>query len=612
VLTRTARIGLTLSLTVMVTVLATRIGLAQGSCRLSCEVGETRDIHACCIPRKRPKRREAPTAPPPPATASLLVTANDPDAEVWIDDSRIAQVPAIAPSLKPGVVHHVVVRHGAAEWTKDVLLAAGVSERIEGILPRATVAPPAHTAPPEAPIDDTPPSPTLERAIRLYDAGDYYSASIELQKVLDSETPDGALGKQRAEFLLAMTSFQMRFYVSAIAGFDKIAQAGPSHHYYRAVLTWFVSLSKVLESPEAAPSAGAYPDSVLDEAIFDDIRDQLRYLLGMQAIASRYPDQAVAVLSKISSRSPYAKLAALELAKLSAATGDQLVASGHLRIAAEDLKLAVPVILELATWSSSPITDELFATLSVAGEPVSSLARLEHARRAAAVVKDLSPPGFYALALGTVCVTGDTDDLLAASKPLRDEIRALAQLTSMEDNADLYEAFDRQLEQPGSPMRGAVVAIMNATDPELGEQLRWLKEIEAENAAYERTDRAWRATRAASELYMEIVTRQAVAKADVGRLLRIRLGLLVEDVGLLEEGAPTKLSAGARGTLVVTDAACAAVASKANGRSGALAIRARGCCDASDSPPWTLILSLPLVVASIRRRAQRAQRKPTN
>src|SRR2546421_10035519 len=45
---------------------------------------------------------------------------------------------------------------------------------------------------------DAPPSPTLQRATKLYDKGDYYSASIELKKVLDGETPDSPENKQRA------------------------------------------------------------------------------------------------------------------------------------------------------------------------------------------------------------------------------------------------------------------------------------------------------------------------------------------------------------------------------------------------------------------------------
>jgi hypothetical protein len=41
----------------------------------------------------------------------------------------------------------------------------------------------------------TPPSKTLERAIKLYDKKDFFSASIELKKVLDGESGDDAKNK---------------------------------------------------------------------------------------------------------------------------------------------------------------------------------------------------------------------------------------------------------------------------------------------------------------------------------------------------------------------------------------------------------------------------------
>src|SRR6478736_3367805 len=54
----------------------------------------------------------------------------------------------------------------------------------------------------------TPPSKTLERAIKLYDKKDFFSASIELKKVLDGESGDDAKNKQRAEFFMGKTLYQ--------------------------------------------------------------------------------------------------------------------------------------------------------------------------------------------------------------------------------------------------------------------------------------------------------------------------------------------------------------------------------------------------------------------
>src|SRR6185295_8577633 len=75
----------------------------------------------------------------------------------------------------------------------------------------------------------TPPSKTLERAIKLYDKKDFFSASIELKKVLDGESGDDAKNKQRAEFFMGKTLYQMGFYAGSLAYFDKIVAGGDAH-----------------------------------------------------------------------------------------------------------------------------------------------------------------------------------------------------------------------------------------------------------------------------------------------------------------------------------------------------------------------------------------------
>ena len=97
----------------------------------------------------------------------------------------------------------------------------------------------------------TPPSKTLERAIKLYDKKDFFSASIELKKVLDGESGDDAKNKQRAEFFMGKTLYQMGFYAGSLAYFDKIVQAGDNHTYHGAALKWLAALS-----PRAARDVG--------------------------------------------------------------------------------------------------------------------------------------------------------------------------------------------------------------------------------------------------------------------------------------------------------------------------------------------------------------------
>src|SRR3954465_13626201 len=84
----------------------------------------------------------------------------------------------------------------------------------------------------------TPPSKTLERAIKLYDKKDFFSASIELKKVLDGESGDDAKDTQRGEFFMGKTLYQMGFYAGSLAYFDKIVKAGDAHTYHGATLKW--------------------------------------------------------------------------------------------------------------------------------------------------------------------------------------------------------------------------------------------------------------------------------------------------------------------------------------------------------------------------------------
>src|SRR3954471_4825034 len=84
----------------------------------------------------------------------------------------------------------------------------------------------------------TPPSKTLERAIKLYDKKDFFSASIELKKVLDGESGDHSNNKQLSDFFMGKTLYQMGFYAFSLAYFDKIVQGGDAHTSHGAALKW--------------------------------------------------------------------------------------------------------------------------------------------------------------------------------------------------------------------------------------------------------------------------------------------------------------------------------------------------------------------------------------
>src|SRR5262245_45966025 len=127
----------------------------------------------------------------------------------------------------------------------------------------------------------TPPSKTLERAIKLYDKKDFFSASIELKKVLDGESGDDAKNKQRAEFFMGKTLYQMNFYAGSLAYFDRIVQAGDAHTYHGAALKWLAALSRVLpETSGILEKIGSYDAAQLEDPSLSTVKDELYFLLG--------------------------------------------------------------------------------------------------------------------------------------------------------------------------------------------------------------------------------------------------------------------------------------------------------------------------------------------
>ncbi len=126
-----------------------------------------------------------------------------------------------------------------------------------------------------------PASKTLERAIRLYETDDWFSASIELKKVIDGESGDSTRNKQRAEFFMGKTLYQLRFYAGALSYFDKIATAGDSHPYHGATLKWLAALAQKLpDTSGILAKIGSYDESALSDPSIGEFKDQLYFLLG--------------------------------------------------------------------------------------------------------------------------------------------------------------------------------------------------------------------------------------------------------------------------------------------------------------------------------------------
>jgi tetratricopeptide (TPR) repeat protein len=140
---------------------------------------------------------------------------------------------------------------------------------------------PAKEYQPEAAPTGDQPSKVLERAFKLYDGEDFYSASIELNKVVEGESGDTEPNRQKAEFWMGKALYNMKFFSASLSYFDRIVQKGPSHTYYNATLKWLASLSRQLpDSTGILEKIGKYNRAELDQPALEKVRDELYFLLG--------------------------------------------------------------------------------------------------------------------------------------------------------------------------------------------------------------------------------------------------------------------------------------------------------------------------------------------
>ena len=150
----------------------------------------------------------------------------------------------------------------------------------------------------------TPSSPTLDRGIKLYEKKDFYSASIELKKVIDKETKDDAKNFQRAEFFMGKTLYQLGFYAGSLAYFDRIVVAGQNHTYHGAALKWLAALSRVLpETSGILEKIGTYDAAALEDPSLVSVKNELYFLLGRHYYRRGQEgdfDKAVGLFQKVS------------------------------------------------------------------------------------------------------------------------------------------------------------------------------------------------------------------------------------------------------------------------------------------------------------------------
>ncbi len=137
----------------------------------------------------------------------------------------------------------------------------------------------------------------------LYANEQYDEAAIIFHAIASGEKQGDPA---RAQFWLGKALFNLGFYSGSIAAFDVIVQAGPQHPYHQPTLPWLASLSRKL--PEGAgvlEKVGTYKPSDLEREQFDEVRDELYYLLGRFYYQKGDLGQSIALLSQVPESSDF-------------------------------------------------------------------------------------------------------------------------------------------------------------------------------------------------------------------------------------------------------------------------------------------------------------------
>ncbi len=430
-----------------------------------------------------------------------------------------------------------------------------------------------------------PPSKTLERAKKLYDKGDYYSASIEYDKVVKGETDDSASNKQKAEFFLGKTLFHMKYYASALAQFDAIVQQGPAHKYHRKVLQWLAALAKVLpESAGILQKIGQYAREDLEDPALEPVRNELYLLLGKQYYQEGKLDEAISLFQLVPRDSEFY----LE-AKFFEAVTWVLVPKGA--AAVDALKEILTVAREPSVWRKAGIKRETVreyeetANLTMgrvfystkqydtaikyfeklpqdAPDWLASLFEASWAyfmkkgnSKALGNIHTLNAPYFEnevgpfmgestvlkAVIYFNYCQYDRAEESLTefdqVYPPLVSDLRKLVK-ENEGDNAAFYELVKKiRVGNAGLPEKTARMARSALSDRTLLKTFAYVEELDREIAQHDRSDKAWKTTRIATDVYADLMLQKSLAEDNAGKLARERLDRVRKELNLLASDA---------------------------------------------------------------------------
>ncbi len=419
------------------------------------------------------------------------------------------------------------------------------------------------------------PSQVLERALKLYDSDELYSASIELYKVVEGESGDSEANRQKAEFWMGKTLYKLTYYSAALSYFDRIVKKGSAHAHYNETLKWLASLSReVSDAGGILEKIGKYDRKELEQPALESVRDELYFLLGKYHYNKGKFKEAVSLFNMVPPKSPYyvqAKLfegathvreynakpareafievlrvgadsddpkvkpyedmANLSLARVYYSTGQyDLAAKYYDRVSTESYDW--PNSLFEASWANFMLRQAGYS------KALGNIQTLQ-----APYFDNFIKPESIAEAL-TVKATiyfyncqydraaDAIDEFREQFEPLALDLKKLVDSTTANDQffelADKIRAANSKL--PDKTERAARAVL---SDRMLARRFEYVKELDRELAEHERADPAWKSTAVANAVVTDITLQRSLTVNEAGELARQRVSRLVAELASL-------------------------------------------------------------------------------
>ena len=441
---------------------------------------------------------------------------------------------------------------------------------------KKAAAPEAGEAQPEgdAPVGDQP-SKVLERAFKLYDGEDYYSASIELSKVVEGESGDSEPNKQKAEFWMGKALYNMKYYSASLSYFDRIVQKGPSHAYYNATLKWLASLSRQLpDSTGILEKIGKYNRAELDQPALEKVRDELYFLLGkfyyqkgnfkeavelFQAVPPNSESYVEAKLfegathvrqyeakpavesfkevlrTAAQSEDPriqqYADIANLSLARTFYSTGQFDLAVKYFDRVSQDAYDWANSLFE-SSWANFMLKDKGYSKALGNIHTIQAPYFDEYIKPESVAEGMTVKTTIYFYNCQYDRAEEAIGDFNAIYPDVFQELKKL--ITGTQDNGDLYEvAVKIRKQTSGLPEQVERAARGVLGDLTIGRRFDYVRELDNELKRYDKADASWKSTNIAQNVFADLTLQRSLAVNEAGDLARRRLKRLTEELSQL-------------------------------------------------------------------------------